>query len=51
MQKLLGKTQFEELLRPYLEKPPSKPTLEPDNDHRLAMNTAKNDFMEDYDNE
>ena len=51
MQKLLGKARFEELLGPYLEKPPGKPTLVPDDDDRLAMNTAKNDFMEDFDNE
>ena len=51
MQKLLGKARFEELLGPYLEKPPGKPTLVPDDDDRLAMNTAKNDFMEEYDNE
>ena len=48
MQKLLGKTRFEELLAPYIEKPQGKPTLVPENDKRPAMNTAKNDFMEDF---
>ena len=51
MQKLLGKARFEDLLSPYIEKPPGKPTLVPDSDDRPAMNTAKNDFMEEYDNE
>ena len=48
MQKLLGKTRFEELLAPYLEKPQGKPTLVPESDKRPAMNTAKNDFMEEF---
>ncbi len=48
MQKLLGKSRFEELLAPYIEKPQGKPTLVPDSDKRPAMNTAKNDFMEDF---
>ena len=47
MQKMLGKTRFEELLAPYLEKPQGKPTLVPESDKRPAMNTAKNDFMEE----
>ena len=47
MQKLLGKSRFEELLAPYIEKPQGKPTLVPDSDKRPAMNTAKNDFMEE----
>ena len=41
MQKLLGKTRFEELLDPYIEKPQGKPTLVPESDKRPAMNTAK----------
>lgn len=45
MQKLLGKTRFEELLAPYIEKPQGKPTLVPESDKRPAMNTAKNDFI------
>ena len=48
MQKMLGKTRFEELLAPYIEKPQGKPTLVPENDKRPAMNTAKNDFMEEF---
>ena len=47
MQKLLGKTRFEELLAPYIEKPQGKPALAPESDKRPAMNTAKNDFMEE----
>jgi len=48
MQKLLGKTRFEELLSAYIEKPQGKPTLVPESDKRPAMNTAKNDFMEEF---
>ncbi len=48
MQKMLGKSRFEELLAPYIEKPQGKPTLVPDSDKRPAMNTAKNDFMEEF---
>lgn len=48
MQKRLGKTRFEELLAPYIEKPQGKPTLVPESDKRPAMNTAKNDFMEEF---
>ena len=51
MQKLLGKSRFEELLSPYIEKPQGKPTLVPDSDKRPAINTAKNDFMEENDYE
>ena len=46
MQKLLGKSRFDELLTAYIEKPQGKPTLVPDSDKRPAMNTAKNDFKE-----
>ena len=49
-QKLLGKARFDELLTAYIEKPQGKPTLVPDSDKRPAMNTAKNDFMEENDN-
>ena len=48
MQKMLGKTRFEELLTPYIEKPQGKPTLVLESDKRPAMNTAKNDFMEEF---
>ena len=51
MQKLLGKSRFDELLTAYIEKPQGKPTLVPDSDKRSAMNTAKNDFMEEKDYE
>ena len=37
MQKLLGKTRFEELLSPYIEKPQGKPTLVPESDKRPAI--------------
>ena len=47
MQKLLGKSRFDELLASYIEKPQGKPTLVPESDKRPAMNTAKNDFMEE----
>ena len=45
--KLLGKARFDELLTAYIEKPQGKPTLVPEGDKRPAMNTAKNDFMEE----
>lgn len=48
MQKLLGKSRFEELLAPYIEKPQGKPTLVPESDKHPAMNTAKSDFMEEF---
>lgn len=51
MQKLLGKSRFDELLSAYIEKPQGKPALVPDSDKRPAMNTAKNDFMEEKDHE
>lgn len=51
MQKLLGKSRFDELLTAYIEKPQGKPTLVPESDKRPAMNTAKNDFMEENDYE
>lgn len=48
MQKLLGKSRFEELLSSLIEKPQGKPTLVPKSDKRPAMNTAKNDSMEEF---
>ena len=48
MQKLLGKSRFEELLALYIEKPQGKPTLVPESDKRPAMNTAKSDFINLY---
>ena len=50
MQKLLGKSRFEELLSAYIEKPQGKPTLVPESDKRPVMN-AKTDFMEENDYE
>lgn len=47
MQKLLGKTRFEELLAAFIEKPQGKPTLVPESDKRPAMHTAKTDFQEE----
>ena len=41
MQKLLGKSRFEELLAAYIEKPQGKPTLVPESDKLPAMNIAK----------
>lgn len=51
MQKLLGKSRFEELLSTYIEKPQGKPTLVPESDKRPVMNNAKTDFMEENDYE
>lgn len=51
MQKLLGKSRFDELLSPYIEKPQRKPTLVPEGDKRPVMNNAKTDFMEENDYE
>ena len=47
MQKTLGKAKFDEILGGFIVKPQGKPTLVPESDKRLAMNNAKNDFMED----
>ena len=46
MQKLLGKTRFDELLSPYIEKPQGKPALVPESDKRPTMSTAAADFKE-----
>jgi len=48
MQKLMGKTKFEEILGGLLYKAPGKPTLVPNTDKRPAMNVtdAKNEFNE-----
>ena len=51
MQKLLGKSRFDELLSAYIEKPQGKPTLVPASDKRSVMNNAKTDFMEENDYE
>lgn len=48
MQKLMGKTKFEEILGNLIYKPPGKPTLVPNSDKRPAINVvnAKNEFNE-----
>lgn len=46
MQKLLGKSRFDELLSPFIENPQGKPTLVPESDKRPAMSTAASDFKE-----
>lgn len=48
MQKLMGKTKFEEILGSLIYKPPGKPTLVLSSDKRPAMNVAdaKNEFNE-----
>ena len=48
MQKMLGRTKFNELLGDFIEKPQGKPTLVPMSDKRPTMkNTAKEDFKEE----
>ena len=51
MKALLGKKRFDDILGGLTFKPPGKPTLVPESDKRPAMNTAKNDFMEEKDHE
>ena len=48
MQKLMGKSTFEEILGDLIYKPPGKPTLVPNTDKRPAMNVtnAENEFNE-----
>lgn len=46
MQKLMGKSRFEEVLAGLIEKPQGKPALVPESDKRPAMNNAKSDFSE-----
>ena len=47
MQKLLGKTKFNELLGGLIYKPQGKPTLVPDSDSRPEWSSAENDFKEE----
>ncbi|MBU4541789.1 MAG: DUF2800 domain-containing protein [Firmicutes bacterium] len=47
MTSALGKKQFEEVLGQLVCRPQGKPTLAPESDKRPAMNTAKNDFIEE----
>lgn len=44
MQKLLGKTKFNEILGDFVIKPQGKPTLVPMSDKRKAINIAASDF-------
>lgn len=48
MQKLMGKSKFEEILGSLIVKPPGKPTLVPVSDKRQAINVtgAKSEFNE-----
>ena len=46
MQKMLGKSRFDELLCAFVEKPQGKPTLAPERDKRPAISTAQSDFKE-----
>jgi len=48
MTSLLGKKRFNDILSGYIEKPQGKPTLVPESDKRPAINTAKQDFSENY---
>lgn len=48
MAALLGKKRFEELLGELIYKPPGKPALVPESDKRPAMNTAINDFNDNF---
>ncbi|MDD3306933.1 MAG: DUF2800 domain-containing protein [Acetobacterium sp.] len=47
MTSTLGKKQFEKVLGQLICRPQGKPTLVPESDKRPAMNTAKNDFIEE----
>ena len=44
MTKLLGKTNFEDILGAYISKPQGKPTLVPNTDKRPEFNSAVSDF-------
>lgn len=46
MQRLMGKSRFEEVLGDLIYKPPGKPTLVPENDKRPAMNVT--DAIDDF---
>ncbi len=47
MQRLMGKTKFEEILGDLIYKPPGKPVLVPDTDKRKAVTDAINEFKEE----
>lgn len=44
LEKMFGKNRFAELAKPYLVKPPGKPTLVPNSDKRPALNSPEDDF-------
>lgn len=44
LEKKLGKKLFEQILGPYIIKPPGKPTMVPEADKRPELNTAADDF-------
>ena len=47
LQKRIGKTHFDELVAPYVMKPPGKPTLVPRSDKREELNSAAADFKDE----
>lgn len=47
LQKRIGKTHFNELVAPYVMKPPGKPTLVPRSDKREELNSAAADFNDE----
>ena len=51
MTSMLGKKKFEDLLGSLVIKPQGKPTLVPESDKRAPLNTAKDDFKEENENE
>ena len=42
----MGRKKLNELLGPYIQKPPGKPALVPDTDPRPVYNPAQADFRE-----
>ena len=51
MTSMLGKKKFDEILGSLVIKPQGKPTLVPESDKRAPLNTAKDDFKEENENE
>jgi hypothetical protein len=51
MEKALGRQRFAQLISPYIEKPPGKPTLVPRSDKREELSSAATDFAEPLPNE